>query len=1265
MEDFDGILNIKHLSSNAIFEFYSGTDAVSCHEVLIKTTVRNFHERHENWPRILIKEHEIAKQFSRRNIIAKSIIKEGEHSEYLIYNTEYFKHLSDFTHQKNTDYAFIYKIAIQIAHHLEIMHAKNQGHFNLSPENILIDKETYKVKLLNICAFPKYELICNLQYIAPEQTGRLTLKIDLRADFYSLGVILYQLITGKHPISDIDSKSIYRRQITDRFPAADTVDVTIPTALSDIIHKLTAKQPVDRYQNATSLKYDLMQGLKLLKTSPQESFMIGSLDYISAIQFPKPNQFFEKEKDDIITTIKHIDANKITIINLSGTLSQGKNDFANDIIASLDEQKICNIQVSALEATKSIPYCTASNVLKEIAYYLYNNSLFEKTEIHDFFTNLPTQLALSIIKLCPSIGILFNINIEQKNDYISDVSVLFTAFRQFLNFICSKTRPLVIYVENVENIDSSSFKLFIHLMNEHKLNDVVIVHSTIKTVHLSKSINKDSVIFRQFEIPRLSKRKIYNLIFKTFKTDEQTSNQLVELLIEKTKGKIKQVYTLLHIFIDKGYILFDKENFVWIFDFEKIAAYRNPISYETVIDFNFNQINAKLRKLLIESASIGYIFDLRILQKTHGYNIRSLSVSFRDLLEYDLIEPLERYAFLNNNNNPIFYKFKNTKIQRYLESKISPDDKIHFGSLYSAIINTSLHDETYLSFYEEFIKEKQTMLSELSWEDMFEILQFYYTKASTFFYLRKFVDAEKHVNYCISLLKKEGWTLAQYYTARNIYLLGMKISAHTFYFSQSESYYQSAIKHISVMSDKIPFIELQIDSLIIQGKQKDAIRYINELFEIIKLSTSKKDSFLSKTAKFITLQLFYNKLFKNKITYNNNRNSLRRKTLSYTNTRLAKIDEQLYEFTLYKIIQDTIVNGIDHHYIFPLLFHSRRLILNPKTFAKGIKLSSLIIDLISSKDKEFEDELHFYYRHILPYTNHIQELNHNDILRHYLSNGENTKALEIAQVLFCLNFFKGINLKLLSLEIKKMIEEIGKVSKKSELLSIVSILDTRIKSLTQIRKKVDPLHNAEIQKHDFNSNNLTVSWDNITLLVYFFLNGEFEKAQISANNVLSNAELTEDKLPYCIAQFYDSLISCETYAKMTSNEQQTATETLQNRILFFKELSKFNPDNFNHNYLILEAEMYRMKGNNEKAIFFYNKSIECCDTANLHHMSGYTHKRLASLYQTMKMNDKAMNHVIKSYNYYKFWGTETIANKIKFEHFSMFDDLEIRIYNIS
>src|SRR5262249_56293057 len=95
-----------------------------------------------------------------------------------------------------------------------------------------------------------------LAYMAPEQTGRMNRSIDSRSDLYSLGVMLYQMLTGSLPFMASDPMEWVHCHIA-RKPAPPSERVkNVPPAVSAIIMKLLAKTAEERYQMAAGVESD-------------------------------------------------------------------------------------------------------------------------------------------------------------------------------------------------------------------------------------------------------------------------------------------------------------------------------------------------------------------------------------------------------------------------------------------------------------------------------------------------------------------------------------------------------------------------------------------------------------------------------------------------------------------------------------------------------------------------------------------------------------------------------------------------------------------------------------------------------------------------------------------------------------------------------------------------------------------------------------------------------------------------------------------------
>ncbi len=159
-------------------------------------------------------------------------------------------------------------ITIQIASALEIAHKNNIVHRDIKPHNIIITEDgVAKVTDFGIAKAVSNSTITafgttmgSVHYFSPEHArGGFT---DAKSDLYSLGVVMYEMLTGRVPFEADTPVSVALKHMQEEPKAAIEVNPNIPRAVNDIIMKALKKDSALRYQNATAMLLDLRRALK-------------------------------------------------------------------------------------------------------------------------------------------------------------------------------------------------------------------------------------------------------------------------------------------------------------------------------------------------------------------------------------------------------------------------------------------------------------------------------------------------------------------------------------------------------------------------------------------------------------------------------------------------------------------------------------------------------------------------------------------------------------------------------------------------------------------------------------------------------------------------------------------------------------------------------------------------------------------------------------------------------------------------------------------
>lgn len=148
-----------------------------------------------------------------------------------------------------------------------------------------------------------------LQFIAPEQTGRLAAEPDSRTDIYSLGVLFWAMLTGKQAFTGDLPIDIVQKVLRDKPPPVSSTRMDIPDVVSNVIAKMTQKQMDDRYHSINGLKWDLTQIAKFLGEGDEESlrnYKIGLKDVSSFFILPSKTVGRDQEYDRIFRIIEKV-----------------------------------------------------------------------------------------------------------------------------------------------------------------------------------------------------------------------------------------------------------------------------------------------------------------------------------------------------------------------------------------------------------------------------------------------------------------------------------------------------------------------------------------------------------------------------------------------------------------------------------------------------------------------------------------------------------------------------------------------------------------------------------------------------------------------------------------------------------------------------------------------------------------------------------------------------------------------------------------------
>ncbi|WP_414840113.1 Stk1 family PASTA domain-containing Ser/Thr kinase [Carnobacterium sp. TMP28] len=289
---------------------YLAHDLILDRDVAVKVLRYDFRDDQDTIRRFK-REALAATELVHPNIVSVYDIGEEDDNQYIV--MEYVKgmDLKKYIHtnfpipyQKVTNIMDQVLSAVTAAHHNRIIHR------DLKPQNILIDESGVvkitdfgiAVALSQTSITQTNSLLGSVHYLSPEQArGGMATN---QSDIYSLGIILYELLTGHVPFDGESAVSIALKHFQETVPSVKSYDQRIPQALENVVLKATAKEIADRYKTVYEMQNDLVTALSVDRRDEAKYTPVSMMEKTKVLEpIPvviKNSQLDEKiEKEDI------------------------------------------------------------------------------------------------------------------------------------------------------------------------------------------------------------------------------------------------------------------------------------------------------------------------------------------------------------------------------------------------------------------------------------------------------------------------------------------------------------------------------------------------------------------------------------------------------------------------------------------------------------------------------------------------------------------------------------------------------------------------------------------------------------------------------------------------------------------------------------------------------------------------------------------------------------------------------------------------------
>jgi predicted ATPase/GAF domain-containing protein len=516
-------------------------------------------------------------------------------------------------------------LGARIADILGHIHDASVVHLDIQPANIAIDPATDAVTILDLALAvivgdaPVDAAVARgaLGYLAPEGTGRVNRAIDHRADLYSLGATLYELLTGAPPFSASDPGELIHAHLARRPIDPHVVDPAIPAAVGGIAMKLLAKDPDDRYQSAFGVAADLETCLAELRaTGAVAELADGRRDLRQRLVLPAALYGREPAVAQLLAGLEAAGDGHKQLQLVCGYAGVGKTRLVEELRRPTLE---CQGHFAAGKFDQrrdDIPYSAFTRAFRHVIAALLAEPPARLAAWRQAIDDALGPDAGLIVELIPELGVLLDAapRSAASSDAADRVPRLLIRLTAAL---AAPGRPLVLFLDDLQWADPASRGLIEALMKADEVAALYLIGSYRDNEVAAGDpllLLRDALVVERLPVATLVLEplrlpSVVGWLREALGRGEAHVTELAEAVVDKTGGNPFFVRAFVDALADADIVQFDARARSWRWD---IAAVRACEVTDNVVDLLVDKIGrlpARARELVIAAACLGGEFD--------------------------------------------------------------------------------------------------------------------------------------------------------------------------------------------------------------------------------------------------------------------------------------------------------------------------------------------------------------------------------------------------------------------------------------------------------------------------------------------------------------------------------------------------------------------------------------------------------------------------------------------------------------------------------
>jgi eukaryotic-like serine/threonine-protein kinase len=508
----------------------------------------------------------------------------------------------------------------QLASALVAIHQCGLVHQDIKPRNILFEPDSARVRLVDfeLAAEPVWEAgvsggLAGRAYVAPEQlTGAE--QVDGRTDLYALGCVLYECLAARPPFVEGDAHRHQRQSARPSAPALSEIVPHVQPRVSELVARLLASNPEDRYPTAEALLGDLER----LQRGEVPTWLIQKAQTWSAPASAAKltaTRLFGRLRELELLREAWLDAadERARVVILRGPTGVGKTRLIAELFGEIHASSATTLWISCDPADPK-PFSAVRQLLEGYVRDYRRESSHSLQEAENHLRALAGDFAPLIRVLSPLLAEVFR-DAKPIPSPEEAHKVFLEGLAGFVNRLLLDLGPVALFVDNVQWLDSGSRQVLARATDLLATSRTLIIFATRSdpagqetTMALTRGLETQQLL--HIEIEPLARAEVGELV-RSYLGAADLDNDVMRYVDAFADNTPLSILELLRTMLESGALLFHWGR--WILDQEAIARLRLPSQVAELVARRIEALSPHAQRTLAAAALLGSSFHDRLL----------------------------------------------------------------------------------------------------------------------------------------------------------------------------------------------------------------------------------------------------------------------------------------------------------------------------------------------------------------------------------------------------------------------------------------------------------------------------------------------------------------------------------------------------------------------------------------------------------------------------------------------------------------------------